>query len=122
MDFKYNGYIEIRKDSTNRWGPFDFDMSDGLADSAIIHSATVNVFEGKIYANTYTGLETDISSLLVEAGSIDYPSSQTVRMYLQYPGDTYRNKILTMKINVYLNSVGGEFPQYPFYFPYIKII
>lgn len=119
-DFKFDGYIYIRKNQSS-WGPYSFDISNYLQEGSTIVQAQVYALVGNIDANTYTGTEEDISNKVIHGGSTAVSISNNILSisfdYLVDDLDAYRDKPITLRFVIH-NTSG----YYPIYFPYVRIV
>lgn len=107
--------IEVRE-STDSWGPFTLDLTNGIPSDQSITGVSVKAYAGKLTKAADRDAFSDITSLLIETSKTAY-SGKDVYLWFQYPGEAYRNTKATVIVTATLTD-GGVFP---FFFYPVKI-
>jgi len=86
-DFDY-GEIEVRYNSTN-YGPFSFDLEDAAPTDAVITTAVVSSYFGKVDVADLLSGEDESTDDLIDAVLSAESGDYTVAVYFNYPGVAY---------------------------------
>lgn len=114
MDFE-QGTMEVR-DTTNFWGPFCLDFTDGIPTGEDIQSVEIKAYSGKVTPKLDLADFVEVTNLVEAVGTII--SENTVSFRLQYPGAEYKGTKMTLILTVILASGG----RHPFYFYPVKVM
>jgi hypothetical protein len=109
------GEIEIQYASAD-WGPFGFDFADALPPGTTISTCTVRSFKGKVEPGADLALETESTSLLIDAEKTIPVSATMVAVYFNYPGVALEgNHTIIFEVTLNTGAIN------PFYFYKVKV-